>query len=374
MNSPPGYPSNTLRWDIFCRVIDNYGDAGVCWRLAVDLVERGETVQLFIDEPLVLAQLQGTDSSLPDIKVSPWPESTRLFSAEEVADVVVEAFACDPPVSYLEAMQQRSIKPAWINLEYLSAESWVEAHHTLPSPHPRYALTKHFYFPGFTPATGGLIREALLTASLTSENTPTAEGAAAAATQAIFLFSYEQPLLDQWLDVLAASARPAQLNVAVCPARSKAKSWQSTTANRGALSISDTPFVPQSDFDAVLAQHDWLFIRGEDSFVRAQWAAKPLVWHIYPQADHVHFDKLLAFYDRYLNQGVLNCEQQTLYREFVLAWNGASAFELAISTHWQKLVEIYPLLLANALAWRSYLLTQRDLVTQLKDFARHLVK
>ena len=181
MNSPPGYPSNTLRWDIFCRVIDNYGDAGVCWRLAVDLVERGETVQLFIDEPLVLAQLQGTDSSFPDIKVSPWPESTRLFSADEVADVVVEAFACDPPVSYLEAMQHRSIKPAWINLEYLSAESWVEAHHTLPSPHPRYPLTKHFYLPGVTPATGGLIREALLTAFLTSVNTGTIEYAAAAA-------------------------------------------------------------------------------------------------------------------------------------------------------------------------------------------------
>jgi hypothetical protein len=27
-------PAMQLHWDIFCRVIDNFGDIGVCWRLA----------------------------------------------------------------------------------------------------------------------------------------------------------------------------------------------------------------------------------------------------------------------------------------------------------------------------------------------------
>ena len=31
-----------MLWDLFCRVIDNHGDLGVCWRLARDLAARGE--------------------------------------------------------------------------------------------------------------------------------------------------------------------------------------------------------------------------------------------------------------------------------------------------------------------------------------------
>ncbi|MBY0444112.1 MAG: elongation factor P maturation arginine rhamnosyltransferase EarP, partial [Burkholderiales bacterium] len=42
--------NNTVRWDIFCRVIDNYGDIGVCWRLARQLsFEHGFAVRLMVD-------------------------------------------------------------------------------------------------------------------------------------------------------------------------------------------------------------------------------------------------------------------------------------------------------------------------------------
>ena len=37
-------------WDVFCRVVDNYGDAAVCWRLARQLAdEHGARVRLWID-------------------------------------------------------------------------------------------------------------------------------------------------------------------------------------------------------------------------------------------------------------------------------------------------------------------------------------
>ena len=62
-------------------------------------------------------------------------------------DVVIEAFACDPPDAFLDAMRQ--VHPVWINLEYLSAEVWIESCHGLPSQRPD-GLVKHFYFPGFT--------------------------------------------------------------------------------------------------------------------------------------------------------------------------------------------------------------------------------
>ncbi len=369
------YPSNTLHWDIFCRVIDNYGDAGVCWRLAVDLAQRGETVRLFIDEPSVLAQLQGTRPPPPGITISQWPDSARYFSADETADVVIEAFACDPPVAYLAAMEARHPKPGWINLEYLSAEGWVDHHHGLPSPHPRYQLTKHFFFPGFTPKTGGLLREPAITAHIQSSAIEASSVRRAIPKQlGIFLFSYEQPAINQWLDALTAMNQPVRLGVTACPARQQITDWASKQSSTHLLRLKPLSFVPQAKFDVLLANYDILFVRGEDSFVRAQWAGKPLIWHIYPQADHVHLDKLMAFYDRYLDQGILTQPQKAAYRDFVLAWNGAQSSETTLIRAWQQLVEIYPLLVKNALIWRTYLLNQPDLVSQLKDFSRHLVK
>ena len=36
--------------DLFCRVVDNYGDLGVCWRLARQLAgEHGVAVRLWVD-------------------------------------------------------------------------------------------------------------------------------------------------------------------------------------------------------------------------------------------------------------------------------------------------------------------------------------
>ena len=372
---PTASLSRSLRWDIFCRVIDNYGDAGVCWRLAADLVQRGETVRLFIDEPAVLAQLQGSDSSLPAVIVNPWPDVPREFSPEHVADVVIEAFACDPPVAYLEVMNARDPKPVWINLEYLSAESWVDDHHGLPSPHPRFALSKYFFFPGFTPRTGGLIREPWMTADIQSSSVIKSGPIQGFSDPLrIFLFCYEQPVMQTWLDALVASKQPVHLGVTTCPARYPIADWRSKQHDSEHVRFENLPFVPQAEFDTLLKAHDVLFVRGEDSFVRAQWVGKPLVWQIYPQAEGAHLKKLLAFYDRYLNPEILNQAQRTAFREFVLAWNGEPTTETALAGHWQTLVESYPLLIKNAFKWRSDLLKQQDLVSQLKDFVRHLVK
>src|SRR5690242_3763791 len=151
------------RWDVFCRVVDNFGDVGVSWRLARQLArEHGKSVRLWLDDLTVLAKLRP--------EVDPTRESQRVesvevvrmrdaFTPQDVADVVVETFGCDPPEGYVLAMSQRAEKPRWINLEYLSAEDWVEGSHALPSPNPRLPLTKHYFFPGFTPRTGGLLRE-----------------------------------------------------------------------------------------------------------------------------------------------------------------------------------------------------------------------
>src|SRR6478609_3151449 len=156
-------PEADDRWDIFCRVVDNFGDVGVSWRLARQLArEHEKRVRLFVDDLTVLAKLRPEIDARQDIQTLEGVEVSMLrdpFTPEEVADVVVETFGCDPPPAYVEKMARKQPRPRWINLEYLSAEEWVEGSHALPSPNPRLPLVKHFFFPGFTPRTGGLLRE-----------------------------------------------------------------------------------------------------------------------------------------------------------------------------------------------------------------------
>lgn len=356
-----------MRWHIFCRVIDNYGDAGVCWRLAADLCQRGEQVDLFIDEPEVLAALR--DPAAPaSVLIHSWPDSSRAFMANDVADVVIEAFACDPPDAYVTAMAeraQRGTPPVWINLEYLSAEDWVGSHHRLPSPHPSYPLTKYFYFPGFTSDSGGLLREPGLLPAAALQRVSATDGAVTPLR--IFLFSYTQPALTPWVAALTNT----QLTVPPCPARTQFKEAPMTLPP--SVALTEVPFVPQAQFDAVLNAHDLLFVRGEDSFVRAQWAGKPVFWQIYPQEDGAHLIKLRAFYGRYLNPQILGETGCEILMQFLLAWNGAGPVG-DCARLWPEIVRMLPALRANAQDWRQLLLKQPDLVTQLREFVGNLVK
>ena len=154
------------RWDIFCKVIDNFGDAGVCWRLARQLAnDFDQEVRLWIDD---LATLSSFTPGLDCKRLIQRVQGVEIWSWQQIqmgiicADVVIEAFACDLPDVYISAMLQHKQPPLWINLEYLSAEPWVVEYHLLPSPHPRLPLTKFFFFPGFVNGTGGLLREQAL--------------------------------------------------------------------------------------------------------------------------------------------------------------------------------------------------------------------
>src|SRR5687767_1330000 len=152
-------------WDIFCRVVDNLGDAGVCWRLARQLVaEHGVSVRVWIDDLRSLQRLHPAlaeveRQTIEGVEVRRWPAA---FGEVAPADVVIEAFGCSLPDDYVAAMARVSPGPLWIVLEYLSAEPWVPTHHGLPSPHPRLSLERHYFFPGFVRGTGGLLRKANL--------------------------------------------------------------------------------------------------------------------------------------------------------------------------------------------------------------------
>ncbi len=207
-------------WDIFCNVVDNYGDIGIAWRLARGLVgEHGLAVRLWVDDlhafqriwPAIAVDVDR--QTCESVAVCAW---RMPFAAVQPAQVVIEAFGCALPESYLTAMSLQVPPPVWINLEYLSAEPWVAEHHGLPSPHPRLPLTKYFFFPGYTAGTGGLLAEADL-AGRRAAFVRTGAGAfwrrlGLGAPQPeelrVSLFAYENPALPALLDAWAADTRP----------------------------------------------------------------------------------------------------------------------------------------------------------------------
>lgn len=330
-----------LSWDVYCRVVDNLGDAGVCWRLAAGLAARGQRVRLVIDDAAPLAFM--APGGAAGVEVLPWP------GPPSAGDVVIEAFGCDPPAATVEAMARRASPPVWINLEYLSAEAYVERSHGLPSPQlqgPGRGLTKWFYYPGFTPRTGGLLREPGLLAARAAFDRGAWWQAQGIAVQpgerVVTLFCYDNPALPPLLHDLAR--RPTLLLLTPGPAQR-----QVATAPAG-LRLHRLPWLSQAGFDRLLWSADLNFVRGEDSLLRALWAGQPFVWQAYPQHDGAHAAKLDALLQAWQPPPAVAALWQ--------AWNGLRAGWPGLPAPWA----------AETLAWRDRLLAQPDLVTQLIAF------
>lgn len=355
-------------WDIYCRVIDNYGDVGVCWRLAAGLAARGAQVRLWLDDASALTWM--APAGAPGVTVKDWREAGQI-GVLPVGDVLIEAFGCevdsDVLAAYAREAETTGRACVWINLEYLSAESYVERCHGLPSPVQAGAgagLRKHFYYPGFTAATGGLLREPDLLqrqsefdrkAWLSDMNIPD-QG-----ERLISLFCYEPAALDALLGQLAAGPQATRLLItagraaAACHQGIADRDQRQTGWNSaGKLRFSSLPTLTQTGYDCLLWSCDVNFVRGEDSLVRAIWAKKPFIWQIYPQTDDAHRTKLEAFLD------LLRAPPSL--RAFHRAWNALEAQTLPAlaGAEWQE----------TATDMRSRLLDEDDLVTQIIQFAQ----
>ena len=369
MTSPHTLPQGPgWLWDVFCTVIDNHGDLGVCWRLSRQLRDAGHRVRLWVDDASALRWMApgALERLEPNITVMAWPQergphlaSSASLSALEPAQVWVEAFACNIPNAWVEAQlkarQTQQLKsPVWINLEYLSAEAWVARMHGLPSPltqGPAQGATKWFFHPGFTPDTGGLLREADVLARQAAFR-----GVNSSKTN-VSLFCYEPPALPELLALIGPN-----IHLNVCAGRptqavQAALAAQPQLANT--LEWTALPYMPQPQFDELLWTCQLNFVRGEDSLVRALWAGQPLVWHIYPQDDHAHIAKLDAFLDWLEAPGSL--------RAFHHRYNGLptslAQTPLVWPTHltlaeWRQCIQ----------AARQRLLAQPSLVEQLLSF------
>lgn len=361
-----------LSFDIFCEVIDNYGDIGVCWRLARQLKHMSAQyqVRLWVDDLESFARIEPTvdpvaaGQCVAGVDIVRWTDdATRRTPAK----VVIEAFGCELPARFVEDM--RACDSIWINLEYLSAENWVEDCHARPSIQSN-GLRKAFFFPGFTTATGGLLREPDLLARreawlaqprrrrklLQSIGLPPAQiDKLENGTRQVFLFCYPSAPVAELVEALRRQANPSVLLVAsgVAPTLN--------TQSNDHVHVHACPFVDQDGFDQLLWSSDINFVRGEDSLVRALWAARPLVWQPYPQDGQLHLAKLEAWLDiSPLDPGI---------RDLMTAWNAGQPgeftqrFDRALRdpdwAQWQQ----------QCHAWAQALGRQADLAQSLVKFA-----
>jgi uncharacterized repeat protein (TIGR03837 family) len=374
---------------IFCKVVDNFGDIGICWRLARQLrQEHGVAVTLWVDDLTSFQRIcpeLATDADMQQfagVEVRHWRGQDGVFSAADVADIVIEFFGCDIPPGYIAAMAQCDPRPVWLNLEGLSAEEWVEGCHALPSPHPRLPLTKYFFFPGFTDKTGGLLHEASLDqqrhqfqanpAAMATFLARLGVTPAEMASLKVSLFCYPHApvaaLFEAWQSADAAVTCLVPEGVATEAVQrflcGEAKPGAARTA--GALTVRVLPFVAQPDYDRLLWACDLNFVRGEDSWVRAQWAGKPFIWHIYPQDENLHHKKLRAFLQRYAAgiDSLIACSWR---------WNGVEADDIGQQAGWPELWCAFQADSARmsdrAADWQRQVLANGDLASNLLKFA-----
>jgi uncharacterized repeat protein (TIGR03837 family) len=340
------------------------------------------------------------------------------------AELVIEAFACKLPQNYLEAMVKITIEsdrqakmdarrqsfggrdstksyseregaaannadasfvgrePVWLNLEYLSAEEWVESHHKLPSPHPSLPLTKYFFFPGFTGKTGGLLLERDLLARRDNFRNETllqqrfwqsfGLEAPAESTLKISLFAYENAALDGLFDAWSNSGQAVLCLVPegrILPNVGRyfddAAPCAGKAYTHGKLQVRVLPFVEQERYDELLWSCDVNFVRGEDSFVRAQWAGKPFIWQIYPQDDAVHLIKLDAFLTIYCKQ--IGDSARQAVRDLWNSWNMGSGAGQA----WLAFLSVRGGLERHTLNWAGHM-AENNLALNLLDFSREI--
>lgn len=381
---------------LFCRVIDNFGDAGVVWRLAQNMrAHFAVDVHVWVDDVAVLQMLlpQNAHDDLA-VHLHQWQtdaDTARQIAALAPVDAVVELFGCELPKPVLERI--RADRPMWLNWEYLSAEPWASQWHGLPSLQGD-GVHKYFWLMGFDEHSGGLLREAdyrhRQTCFMADKDAQAAfrqrHGLLYDETgHTVLLFGYEQGPWASWLAMWQANGTPLTIWLAggqvinglrragVLPEGAldaKGAVWQA-----GCVRLQRIEFVPQDDFDALLWLADWLLVRGEDSFVRAQYAGKPFFWHIYAQEAAAHVSKLHAFWQQvYTHKAMLPswCSAHQALSDELNAVRVLCADERMAA--WQQLMASFSHWHHDATQWTHFLFQQPDAMEKLASFIKDKLK
>ncbi len=311
--------------DILCKVVDNYGDIGLVYRLARAFrdLDPGLGIRIIVDRLEAFRDLapglqleprpgQGSGPlSFKGFTIIPWDEAWRGMW-EERPRFVVECFACGRPEWFDELLydpEDEGLRRV-VNLEFLSAEDYARDFHLMPSATRSDRVRKTLFMPGFCPGTGGLIidktfqkaREAFLDPELRPEARKEALVLGGLAWEEAYaglfwvsVFTYERDYTRLVSD-LAAWDRP--ILALVAPGRSAGPflaAWEAAGRPFPALAL---PFLPQEAWDRVLLASDLAIVRGEESLARAVLSGRPFLWHAYVQDQKHQLVKVEALLDR----------------------------------------------------------------------------
>lgn len=368
---------------LFCKVVDNFGDAGIAWVLATGLAESyGFDVTLCIDDPAPLEKIAPDYAQHQQIQIvtAPLPSGEEVVTPAQAGvqviketgcqlplalqnissspsppNLVIEVLAGTVPDEYTEWAASLPRPPIWLIYEYLSAETWVEDAHLKPSPHPRLTLTRYFFYPGFTPRTGGLLFDAH------NRHPGKAEGFIRDLTPTqtllkISLFCYDHAPIGSLIDVLSQSTTPIALTIPDGLATPIIRNHLGLPADHRVfthqnLTVHLVPFVPRPEFNAFLDANDLNLIRGEESLTAAIMGGKPLIWHIYPQDDAAHHIKLTAFLRHYTRDLSPQAAKAVIHLHQI--WNSLEPGDLAA-------------------AWQGYLNHLPEITAQAREFAQKM--
>lgn len=387
MNSAP------LKIDIFCHVVDNLGDIGVCWRFCKVLArDQGCYVRLFVDDFGAFSKIEPMLDKTRDVQhvenveVFRWDNTviTNLYNG--CGDVVIEALACHLPEKVERLIAESRKPPVWIDLEYLSAEPWIDTHHAVVSMHPQYGVNKTLFFIGFSEKSGGLTREkGLIEQRLAFQADMKAQdqwrtNAGLPARDPTFIdismFCYAVSPVEKLLADLQGTGRPIRLMIPAGVATEPLtrfmgqKPEAGTVVQKGNLHFHNLTFLTQDDYDRLLWSCDLNFVRGEDSLVRAVWAGNSLIWDIYKQAEGAHMPKLRAFHDHYWDGLAPECRE--ILDFFSVMWNEEGRQDEDFPA--DRLLACLPRITEHARLVSLKQAAQDDLATRLVTFVREQMK
>ncbi|MFR9019532.1 MAG: elongation factor P maturation arginine rhamnosyltransferase EarP [Fusobacterium sp.] len=321
--------------DIFCEIIDNFGDIGVVYRISKELKKIFQNVRIRI----VLNRLEEFKAINKKVKDVDYQEIDGLICVTEkyvkenmesfgVSDVFIEAFGCNVPEEYVKAAKENS--KLWINLEYLSGEKWIEDFHLCESLIDSKTLKKIFFMPGFSEKSGGVIIDSgfLERMKYGKEN-----------RDEVFkkyfkdfdlkdkfigtVFSYEK----NFENLLKTLKNYEKETVLLLMGEKTQKSFSEILKKNltedygnivkyGKITMIYSDFFSQEEYEEIISASDFNFTRGEDSFVRGIILGKPFMWHIYLQEEKAHMDKIKAFTERFKESVEVSEEEKNIIESY----------------------------------------------------------
>lgn len=301
---------------ILCKVVDNFGDIGVVYRLAKALSDLDSSLNLTI----VCSNLESFASMAkkiePDKKnqffdykntrwqILDWNQSEDFTFSSKPFPIILECFQCGRPDWLEKVLFDKNAKEIFhiFNIEYLTAEEYADDFHLLKCYTRSPNVKKMFFMPGFTKKTAGLLIDSQFLKTLKETKTLPKNKNEFCVT----IFSYEREFFQIFNSLNRIQETQRQKNpdfcIKVLAAAGKSlpfakKAWEQTGKK---LNFVQLPFLTQEEWDKILCTSDFNFVRGEESLARACLSGKPFFWHAYVQDENYQLVKVNALLEKIL--------------------------------------------------------------------------